>query len=120
MDAQKTHSYDGWLRTGDLGVLDDKKDDYLSRGELKEMIKRGGEQVWPNKFDDLVEKVARVYMACSFGVPNELWGEEVAVAVVFSEPNQHGNSACLDDLKGDIIKACADELDEMWYEFGSG
>ena len=112
MDVDKTHTSDGWLCTGDLGVLD-KEGRLFIKGRRKEMIKRGGEQVWPNEIDDVLEKVPGVFLACAFGVPNELWGEEVAVAVVLADPDQHNNPAYLEELKDKILQACKDNLDEM-------
>jgi len=73
-----------WFRTGDVGQLDRWGRLVLS-GRLKEMIKRGGDQVWPNEIDGVIEKVDGVRLAVSFGVPNELWGEEVQAAVVLDD-----------------------------------
>lgn len=112
MDVSKTHNSDGWLRTGDLGLLDKHGRLYI-KGRSKEMIKRGGEQVWPNEIDDVVEKVTGVNTACSFGVANELWGEEVAVAVVLADPTQYGNQPYLDALTKDIMQTCKERLDQI-------
>lgn len=70
----------GWLRTGDLGRLD--ADGYLSiTGRLKEMIKRGGHNVYPREVEDLLVRHPAVAEAAVFGIDNDELGEEIAVAI---------------------------------------
>ena len=102
-----THTTDGWLKTGDMGVLD-RHGHLVLKGRLKHMIKRGGEQVWPDEVDDIVKEIPGVAMAMTFGVKNELWGEEVAVAVVLTDKGvSRGEQA----MEQDIIKTCRESLD---------
>ncbi len=75
----------GWFRTGDLGVLDG--DGYLTLlSRIKELINRGGEKIAPREIDEALEAHPAVREAVSFGVPHPTWGEQVAAAVVVSEP----------------------------------
>ena len=111
LDPANTHT-DGWLHTGDQGTLDQKGRLFI-KGRSKEMIKRGGEQVWPNEIDDTVEKVPGVSTAVAFGVPNDLWGEEVAVAVVLNDESSIENEAYLESLQKLIMDACHENLDEL-------
>jgi acyl-CoA synthetase (AMP-forming)/AMP-acid ligase II len=75
----------GWFRTGDLGTLDGEG--YLRLlGRIKELINRGGEKIAPREIDEALESHPAVKEAVSFGVPHPTWGEEVAAAVVLSEP----------------------------------
>jgi acyl-CoA synthetase (AMP-forming)/AMP-acid ligase II len=75
----------GWFRTGDQGVLD--TDAYLRLiGRIKELINRGGEKIAPREVDEVLELHPGVTEAVCFGVPHSVWGEEVEVAVVLSEP----------------------------------
>lgn len=60
-----------WFRTGDMGTMSRDGQVTLS-GRSKEMIKRGGEQVWPNEVDAAIESIPKVQLAVSFGVPNEV------------------------------------------------
>jgi fatty-acyl-CoA synthase len=70
----------GWLRTGDLGALDDGG--YLRvTGRLKEMIIRGGENIYPREIEDRLGEFAGIAECAVVGVPHPRWGEEVAVAV---------------------------------------
>lgn len=72
---------DGWLRTGDVGVLDDNG--YLTIiGRTKEMINRGGEKISPAEIDDVLLAHPAVVDAAAFGVPDPKYGEDIAAAVV--------------------------------------
>lgn len=72
---------DGWLRTGDVGVLDDNG--YLTlTGRIKEMINRGGEKISPTEIDNVLLAHPSVAEAAAFGVPDPKYGEEVEAVVV--------------------------------------
>jgi len=70
-----------WLRTGDLGTLD--QDGYLFlTGRSKEIINRGGAKISPAEIDEVLNVHPAVAEATAFGVPHEILGEEVAAAIV--------------------------------------
>lgn len=71
---------DGFLRTGDLGYIDD--DGYLLlTGRAKELIIRGGENISPNEVCNALVKLDEIADAKVMGVPDEVFGEEVAAAI---------------------------------------
>jgi acyl-CoA synthetase (AMP-forming)/AMP-acid ligase II len=71
----------GWLRTGDLGRLDE--DGYLFiAGRSKEVIISGGENVSPEEVETVLARHPAVVEVAVFGIPHERWGEQVAAAVV--------------------------------------
>ena len=71
----------GWFRTGDQGLLDDTG--YLSLvGRIKELINRGGEKISPREVDEVLLAHPAVAEAVCFGLPDRVYGEEVAAAVV--------------------------------------
>ncbi len=72
---------DGWLRTGDLGRIDADGFVYIE-DRAKDMILRGGENVYSAEVEAAIYEHPDVYEAAVFGVPHERLGEEVAVAVV--------------------------------------
>jgi acyl-CoA synthetase (AMP-forming)/AMP-acid ligase II len=77
----KTVEADGWLHTGDLGCLDE--DGYLFLGGRQgDLIIRGGENISPEDVEAAVYEHPDVSEAGVVGVPDEEWGERVAVAVV--------------------------------------
>lgn len=72
---------DGWLRTGDLARRDE--DGYLYIVDRKkDMIIRGGYNVYPREIEEVLHEHPAVALAAVLGVPDERLGEEVAAAVV--------------------------------------
>ena len=71
---------DGWFTTGDLGSVDDRG--YLTiRGRLKEMIIRGGENIYPAEIEKVLHDHEAIGMVAVVGVPDERLGEEIAAFV---------------------------------------
>ncbi len=84
-EANASSFVDGWFRTGDQGVLDDKG--YLTLvARIKELINRGGEKISPREIDEVLLAHPAVAEAVCFGVPHGTWGEEVAAVVVLKDP----------------------------------
>jgi len=78
---------DGWLRTGDLGTMDERG--YLRvTGRLKDMIIRGGENIYPVEIEACLLTHAGVANAAVFGQPDERWGEVVCAAVQPRDPQR--------------------------------
>jgi len=71
----------GWLRTGDLGTMDARGRGYLL-GRAKELIKTGGENVYPAEVDAVFAAMPEVADAGCCGVPDKQWGEAVKAFVV--------------------------------------
>jgi acyl-CoA synthetase (AMP-forming)/AMP-acid ligase II len=81
-DASDYASRHGWHHTGDLGKFDD--DGYLyyvGRKPEKELIKSGGENVYPAEVERVLLELPEVAAACVIGVPDEQWGEAVKAVV---------------------------------------
>ena len=77
---------DGWLRTGDIGRIDDEGFVYVE-DRAKDMVLRGGENVYCAEVEAAIYEHPAVYEAAVFGVPHERLGEEVA-AVVYPRPGR--------------------------------
>jgi long-chain acyl-CoA synthetase len=71
---------DGWLRSGDIGRVD-ADGFYYVEDRLKDMILRGGENVYCAEVEAAIYEHPAVHEAAVFGVPHERLGEEVAAAV---------------------------------------
>jgi long-chain acyl-CoA synthetase len=71
---------DGWLRSGDLGRIDDEGFVYVE-DRAKDMVLRAGENVYCAEVEAAIYEHPAVYEAAVFGVPHERLGEEVAAAV---------------------------------------
>ncbi|MEJ7623974.1 MAG: long-chain fatty acid--CoA ligase [Pyrinomonadaceae bacterium] len=72
---------DGWFHTGDVGYRDDDGFFYIA-DRKSDMIIRGGENIYPREIDDLLYGHPAVDAAAVIGVPDDLYGEEVAAFVV--------------------------------------
>lgn len=71
---------EGWLHTGDLGAMDGRG--YCTiEGRIKDMIIRGGENIYPRELEELLFKHPSVGDVAVIGLPDERWGEVVAAFI---------------------------------------
>jgi long-chain acyl-CoA synthetase len=83
-DATATAFRHGWFHTGDVGYRD--KDGFFFIVDRKsDMIIRGGENIYPREIDEVLYQHPSVAAAATIGVPDQLYGEEVAAFVVLKE-----------------------------------
>ncbi|MBX3153825.1 AMP-binding protein [Candidatus Obscuribacterales bacterium] len=76
--TEKTIDKSGWLHSGDLGVMNNEG--YLNiTGRSKDMICRGGENVYPREIEEVLHTHPDISQAQVFGVPDEFLGEDVAM-----------------------------------------
>jgi long-chain acyl-CoA synthetase len=83
----------GWFHTGDIGYRDADGFYYIA-DRKSDMIIRGGENIYPREIDDLLYTHPAVAAAAVIGVPDELYGEEVAAFVVLED----GTAASADEI----------------------
>jgi fatty-acyl-CoA synthase len=78
-DENATHKAideNGWLHSGDLGTMD--QEGYVKiTGRLKEMIIRGGENIYPREIEDYLFTHTKISEVAVFGIPDEYYGEEI-------------------------------------------
>jgi len=75
---------DGWLHTGDYGYMDE--DDFVFvTGRIKELIIKGGENIAPREIDEALYKHPGVLEAAAVGIPDDVYGEEIAACIVLKE-----------------------------------
>jgi fatty-acyl-CoA synthase len=76
-----------WMHTGDLATMDDEG--YVNIvGRLKDMVIRGGENIYPREIEEFLYTHPQVSDVQVFGVPSEKYGEEVAAWVKLKEGAQ--------------------------------
>ena len=92
---------DGWLKTGDIGRVDDEGFVYLV-DRAKDMVLRGGENVYSAEVEAAIYEHPAVYEAAVFGIPHERLGEEVAAAVL-PKPGQTIDVAELQRFVGERL-----------------
>ena len=78
--TRETFTADGWLRTGDLGHVDEEGYFFVT-GRLKELIIKGGENIAPREVDEALYSHPDVIEAAAFARPCDTYGERVEAAV---------------------------------------
>lgn len=91
---ESSFTKDGFFRTGDQGKQD--KDGYVFiTGRIKELINKGGEKISPIELDNVLARHPAVSEAVSFAIPDELYGQDIGVAIVLKQ----GQKLREDDLR---------------------
>ena len=85
---------DGWMHTGDLGVIDEEGFARIV-GRLKDMVIRGGENIYPREVEEFLIKNPKIREVQVFGVPDGHFGEELCAFIVCRE----GQSADEDEIR---------------------
>jgi len=80
-DTAETILPGGWLRTGDLGYLRGDGRLVISGGRIRDMIIRGGENIYPAEIENVLQDHDAVEAVAVFGQPDDYYGEIVAAAV---------------------------------------
>ena len=89
---------DGWLRTGDLATMDERGYCRIV-GRLKDMIIRGGENLFPAEIEEVLYRHPGVAEVAVVGLPDERWGEVVAA---FVRPADAGAPPQVADLRAHV------------------
>ncbi len=90
----ETVDADGWLHSGDLGIMDDEG--YVQVvGRLKDMIIRGGENIYPREIEEFLFTHPKIQDAKVVGIADEKYGEEVCVWIQLKE----GESLSEDEIR---------------------
>jgi long-chain acyl-CoA synthetase len=101
-DETKGTLDDGWLHTGDMAKVDD--DGYFHIVDRKkELIIRGGFNVYPREIEEVLYEHPAVREAAVLGVPDESMGEEIGAAVALKE----GEDAAADDIRAFVKERVA-------------
>ena len=84
-ETTETINPDGWLKTGDLGHLDENNRLFISAGRKKDLIIRAGENVSPLAIENTLMNHPAILEVAAVGVPDERTGERVKVCVVLRQ-----------------------------------
>lgn len=87
---------EGWLHTGDIGYRDQDGYFYI-RGRKKEMIIRGGENIYPREVEEVLQRHPDVVEVVVIGKPDPIWGEKV-VAYIVSKTGRTSSSTQIREM----------------------
>jgi fatty-acyl-CoA synthase len=92
---------DGWLRTGDLALQDE--DGYIKIcGRKKEMIIRGGENIYPREIEEFLRSHPKISDVAVYGVPHRKFGEDIAAAIRLKQGESATTEEMISFCKGQI------------------
>lgn len=94
---------EGWLHTGDLALMDE--DGYCKvTGRLKDMIIRGGENIYPREIEEFLYSHPKVLDIQVIGIPDHVYGEEVMAWIILKEGENATAEEMQEFCKGKISK----------------
>ena len=103
---------DGWLHTGDLACRDEKGN-YRITGRLKDMIIRGGENIYPKEIEEFIYTCDKVKDVQVIGVPDKQYGEEIYASIILKK----GETMTEDEMKAYIAANMARHKVPRYVEF---
>lgn len=103
---------DGWLHTGDLAMMT-QEGNFCITGRLKDMIIRGGENIYPKEIEEFVYNHPKVADVQVIGVPDKQYGEEIMACVILKE----GQTATAEEVQEYIRAHMARHKVPKYVEF---
>ncbi len=103
---------DGWLHTGDLARRD-PDGNFRITGRLKDMIIRGGENIYPKEIEEFLYTNPKVKDVQVIGVPDKQYGEEICACVILKD----GESATEDEMKAFVRASMAKHKVPRYVDF---
>ena len=113
--TEETVDADGWLHSGDLACRDEQGN-YRITGRLKDMIIRGGENIYPREIEEFIHTHPKVRDAQVIGVQDKKYGEEAYACIVLKE----GESMTEDEMRSYIEDHMARHKVPRYIEFVEG
>jgi len=94
---------DGWLHSGDLGIMDEQGNLSIT-GRHKDMIIRGGENIYPKEIEEFLYRMDDVKDVQVAAVPSEKYGEEVGAFIIVKEDSDLQENDVIDFCRGKISR----------------
>ena len=111
----QTIDKDGWLHSGDLACADERGN-YRITGRLKDMIIRGGENLYPKEIEEFIYTHPKVKDVQVIGVPDKKYGEEAMACIVLKE----GESVTEPEMRAFITASLARHKVPRYIDFVEG
>lgn len=115
-DATAEAIRDEWLHTGDMGLMDEQGFLYIS-GRKKEMINRGGENIYPREIEIPLEAHPKIAEVAVVGAPDPALGERVRACIILNEGETMTAEEVKEYLKDRIAKYKIPEFVDFMSEF---
>lgn len=115
-EATKEAIKNGWLHTGDMGYMDEEGYFYIV-GRKKEMINRGGENIYPREIEIQLEAHPKVNQVVVLGTPDQSLGERVKACIILTEEGALTEEDVIEYLKDKIARYKIPEIVEFHSEF---
>lgn len=103
---------DGWLHTGDLGCITEEGN-FRITGRLKDMIIRGGENIYPKEIEEFIYTHEKVKDVQVIGIPDKQYGEEIMAYIILKD----GAEMTVDEMKEYILSHMAKHKVPKYIEF---
>jgi len=94
---------EGWLHTGDLAVMDENGYCKIT-GRLKDMIIRGGENIYPREIEEFLYSHPKILDVQIIGIPDQVYGEEIMAWIILKEGETADAEEIKEFCKGKISK----------------
>jgi len=94
---------DGWLHSGDLGIRDEQGN-YRITGRIKDMIIRGGENIYPREIEEYLYHLEGVKDIQVAGIASEKYGEEVGAFIILKEGSNLDEQTVREYCRGQIAR----------------
>ena len=106
---------DGWLHTGDLACRT-PEGNYRITGRLKDMIIRGGENIYPKEIEEFIYTHPKVSDVQVIGVPDQAMGEEIMACIILKE----GETMTVEEMKQFVLDHMAKHKVPKYIDFVDG
>jgi len=100
-ETAKVVDAEGWLHTGDLAIMDENGYCKIT-GRIKQMIIRGGENIYPREIEEFLYTHPKVSDVQVYGVPDRKYGEQVMVAIILKKGVEMTEDEVRDFCRGRI------------------
>ncbi len=102
-ETAKAIDKDGWLHTGDLGTVDENGY-FKVTGRIKDMIIRGGENIYPREIEEFLHKNPKINDVHVVGIPDKKYGEQVLAAIQLKEGEKSSAEEMVEYCTGKIAR----------------
>ena len=110
--TKDTVDAEGWLHSGDLACMDEEGN-YRITGRLKDMIIRGGENIYPKEIEEFIYTHSNVQDVQVIGVPDQKYGEEIMACIILKQPG----SMTVEEMRNYIASSMARHKVPRYIEF---